>query len=49
MSILAVEYNEEIAKRVYAKEILEDRFIEQAKEMISDGEPVEKIVLFKEL
>jgi len=44
VSILATEYDVEIAKRVYAEEQVEDRLIEQAKEMLADGEPIEKII-----
>jgi len=44
VSILATEYNEEIARRVYGEELLEDRNIELAKKMLSKGEPIKKIV-----
>ncbi|MCL2200122.1 MAG: hypothetical protein FWB80_14510 [Defluviitaleaceae bacterium] len=42
-------YDPEVAKRVYAEEVLEDRFIEQAKEMLSDGEAIEKIIKWTKL
>ena len=45
MSILATEYDLEIAKRVYAEEQME----ELAKAMLADGEPIEKIMRWTKL
>ena len=44
VSILTAEYDVEIAKRVYGDERAEDRAIEIAKNMIADGDSVEKIM-----
>ena len=53
MSILSVPYDEEAAKRVYAREYaqeqVEDDRMERAKEMLLDGEPLEKIVRYTKL
>jgi len=46
VSILTAEYDVEIAKRVYGDERAEDKAIEIAKNMIADGEPVEKIMRY---
>ena len=48
VSILAT-YDEEIAKKVYAREQVEDREMEFAKEMILEGEPIEKILRLTKL
>lgn len=45
VSILEMEYDVEAAKRVYAEEKVEDI----AKEMIADGEPIEKIAKWTKL
>ena len=49
MSILTMEYDVEIAKRVYADERVEDERIEIARSMIKNGEPVEKIIMYTKL
>jgi predicted transposase/invertase (TIGR01784 family) len=49
MSILFTEYDEEVAKRVYAEERVEDERIELAKEMLMDNEPIEKIARYTKL
>ena len=41
MSILFTEYNEEIARRVYGEELLEDRDIEIAKNALREGATAE--------
>ena len=46
VSILTAEYDVEIAKRVYGDERAEDKAIEIAKNMIADGEPIEKIMRY---
>ena len=45
MSILSTEYNEEIARRVYGEELLEDIAIE----MLQEGESIEKIMKYTKL
>jgi len=45
VSILEMEYDVEIAKRVYAEEQVE----EIAKEMLADGEPIDKIAKWTKL
>ena len=49
MSILTMEYDVEIAKRVYADERVEDERISLAKTMIEDREANEKIVKYTRL
>jgi len=49
VSILTTEYDVEIAKRVYGEELLEDRNIELAREMLTDGEAIEKIIKWTKL
>ena len=44
VSILAMEYDVEAAKRMYGEELLEDRNVELAKKMLSKGEPIDKII-----
>jgi len=44
MSILTMEYDVEIAKRVYGEEQREERTIEIARNMIVDGDSSEKIM-----
>ena len=46
MSILSAEYDVEVAKRVYGDERVEDRNVEIARNMVADGEPVEKIIRY---
>jgi len=36
-------YDEELAKQVYGEELLEDRNIELAREMLQEGDPIDKI------
>jgi len=48
VSILAT-YDEEVAKRVYGEELLEVDRTERAKEMLIDGESLEKIVKYTKL
>ena len=45
MSVLTKEYDAEAAKRVYGEELME----ELAREMLADGEPVEKIMKWTRL
>ena len=45
MNILAMEYDVEVAKRIYAEEQME----ELAKEMLVDGESIEKIIKWTKL
>ena len=53
VSILTMEYNEELAKRVYAEEYAEaqinERNIELAIKMLLKSEPIEKIIEYTEL
>ena len=44
MSILEMEYDVEVAKKVYAEELLEDRNIELAKEMLKKNYPISDII-----
>ena len=46
VSILTAEYDVEIAKRVYGDERAEDERVKIARNMISDGEPIEKIMRY---
>jgi len=43
MSLLSVEYDVEVAKRVYAEELLEERNIEIVRNMLVDGFTMEQI------
>ena len=43
VSILTMEYDVEVAKRVYGEELLEDRNIEIAKKLLKRGLPVSAI------
>ena len=43
MSILAMKYDVEIAKRVYAEEQVEDKIIELAKKLLRRGIPANAI------
>ena len=53
VSILFTEYDEGVAKQVYAEDYAEDRIEEKmiklALQMLQDGEPIEKIVKYTEL
>jgi len=49
VSILTMEYNEELAKRVYAEEQINERNIELAIKMLLKSEPIEKIIEYTEL
>ena len=49
MSILTAEYNFETHMRIFKEEILEDRNIELASEMLADGEPIDKIAKWTKL
>ena len=44
MSILAAEYDVEIAKRIYAEEQVEEKTLEIAKGMLLEGDSIEKII-----
>lgn len=46
--ILSV-YDPEVAKRVYGEELLEDRNTELARELLLEGDPIEKIVRLSKL
>ena len=49
VSILTAEFDLDVAKRVWRDEAFEDRNIELAKEMLADGEPIEKIIKWTKL
>ena len=49
MSILSMEYDMEVAKRVYAEEYVEDKMIELAKKMLDDGESIKKVMKWTKL
>ena len=49
VSILTMEYDVEIAKRVYGEELLEDYNIELARKMLADGESIEKVIKWTNL
>jgi len=49
MSILETPYDEAAAKRVYAEEMIEDREIEMATEMLADGVSIDKIIKWTRL
>ena len=43
MSILTMEYDVEMAKKVYGEELLEKERIDIAKEMLREGDSIDKI------
>ena len=44
VSVLTMEYNGEVAKRVYADEQVENRLIEVAKKLLKRNRPIEEIM-----
>jgi len=49
MSLLAAEFDLDAAKRVWSEEQREEERAEIAREMIADGEPIEKVVKWTKL
>ena len=49
MSILSAEFDINVAKREWTEEGREDKALEIAKEMLIDGEPIEKIARWTKL